>query len=356
VKKENSIQMKNTTKPLRVIHSSAPLRINDIGGWTDTWFAQDGFVLNQAVSPRVEVEIRVFENRENKKERVQVCAENYGATFWVDPGNPSYDTHPFIQGAIHSLTLPGEAALEITIRSQAPGGSAVGTSASVCVALLGGLGRLTQARHSPAEIVSLAHRVETEKLKLQSGVQDQICAAHGGICFIHVHRYPAFRVDRLVLDERNWRELDRRLSLIYLGRSHSSSALHDKVIAFLERKGARFAPLRKMSHLAQEAKDHLLRGDLEALGEAMSQNTECQRSLHPDLVSEEADQVIALARAHGAAGWKVNGAGGKGGSVTLLGSPEDGLRQRMLQEIDRLGKGIRSIPISLSLTGLEVRE
>jgi hypothetical protein len=23
----------------RLIHSKAPLRINDIGGWTDTWFA-----------------------------------------------------------------------------------------------------------------------------------------------------------------------------------------------------------------------------------------------------------------------------------------------------------------------------
>ena len=45
---------------LRVINSRAPIRVCDIGGWTDTWFAQHGKVLNMAVSPRVEVQIEVF--------------------------------------------------------------------------------------------------------------------------------------------------------------------------------------------------------------------------------------------------------------------------------------------------------
>ncbi|MFQ6109055.1 MAG: GHMP kinase, partial [Candidatus Aminicenantales bacterium] len=176
--------------PFIIIHSSTPLRINDIGGWTDTWFSGKGNVLNMAVSPQVEVQINVFENREKKEERVLVRAENYGETFLVHPEKPDYRRHPLLQGAINSLPIPMDYELDIRIHSRVPAGSSTGTSASVCVALLGALDALTPGRHPPEEIASLAHRVETDKLKLQSGIQDQICAAYGGVCFIHMYRYP----------------------------------------------------------------------------------------------------------------------------------------------------------------------
>ena len=41
--------------PLRVISSVAPIRIADLGGWTDTWFAKHGRVLNIVVYPYAEV-------------------------------------------------------------------------------------------------------------------------------------------------------------------------------------------------------------------------------------------------------------------------------------------------------------
>ena len=40
------------------------------------------------------------------------------------------------------------------------------------------------------------------------------------------------------------------------------------------------------------------------------------------LISPTSDALIDIARAHGAIGWKVNGAGGDGGTVTLLGSDD----------------------------------
>ena len=38
--------------------SLAPIRIFDLGGWSNTWFAKHGAVLNIAVSPYAECRIR----------------------------------------------------------------------------------------------------------------------------------------------------------------------------------------------------------------------------------------------------------------------------------------------------------
>ena len=72
---------------------------------------------------------------------------------------------------------------------------------------------------------------------------------------------------------------------------------------------------------AAKSRDAVYASDLAALGRAMIENTEAQARLHPDLVSAGAHQVIELAQAHGALGCKVNGAGGDGGSLTLLMGP-----------------------------------
>ncbi len=341
-------------KPIKTIHAIAPIRINDIGGWTDTWFAQQGKVLNMAVFPLVEVRVQVLENKEKVDQRVLVRLENYGESLWIKPENPAFDQHPLIQGAINSLPIPKDVMLHISLFSHVPAGSSTGTSASVCVTLLGALSQLTRQNHQANEIAYMAHRVETEKLGLQSGIQDQMAAAHGGICFIDMFQYPEATVTKLDLNEALLEELSQRTSLIYLGHSHSSSAMHEEVIAFLEEKGAQFTIIQALRSLAEQAKNHLLDGDLEAFGDVMIRNNECQRSLHSGLISEEADSVIAVAKKHKAAGWKVNGAGGKGGSLTILSSQDEKRREGMLEEINSLGKGIRSIPISLARFGITV--
>jgi D-glycero-alpha-D-manno-heptose-7-phosphate kinase len=344
--------------PLRLIHSRAPLRANDLGGWTDTWFAKEGCVLNLAFAPSVEVEVKAFPNDERAAARVLVRAENYGETFVMDPARPSLEPHGFLQHTIATLAPPETWRVEVNIYSPVPAGISTGTSASICVALLGAFGRLAGRDLGRDEVVSLAHGVETVKLKQQSGIQDQICAAHGGISFIEMPRYPDARVERLELPERVSEELGRRLLVVYLGRPHSSSAIHEQVIARLEsgEDPGQWRQLETMKRLAREARDHLLAGDLEAYGKAMSENTECQRALFDGLVSSDADAVIDVCRRHGASGWKVNGAGGQGGSLALLAGADDRKRHLLGEAINALGGGIRTLPAWLSPSGLTVWE
>jgi len=340
----------------KLIHARAPLRVNDIGGWTDTWFAREGWVLNMAIAPPVEVQVKVFENRERRKKRVLLHTENYGESFWINPDRPAASPHPLLQSLIARLRPAEALKLEVNLYSPVPAGISAGTSAAVSVALLGALSYLNEGEIVLKDIISLAHRVETEDLSQQSGVQDQICAAYGGVCFIHMYRYPHSRVERLDLDPWIWEELNRRLCLIYLGKPHLSSAIHERVIARLRGGGAEWKTLERLKELPALAKTALLEGDLAALGAVMVENTECQRHLCKELVSSRADAVAAVARKFEASGWKVNGAGGKGGSMTILASPDDGLKRKMLRAIVRLGNGIRPLPASLSATGLEAWE
>jgi len=47
------------TVSTRIVNSVAPIRICDLGGWTDTWFAEHGNVLNISVYPYVQCQMVV---------------------------------------------------------------------------------------------------------------------------------------------------------------------------------------------------------------------------------------------------------------------------------------------------------
>jgi D-glycero-alpha-D-manno-heptose-7-phosphate kinase len=177
----------------------------------------------------------------------------------------------------------------------------------VSVALLAALGVPRR------ELATRAHRVETEHLGLQSGVQDQAAAAYGGASWIEI-TYPTAIRGAISVPAAAWRELDGRLLTVFLG-AHQSSDVHDQVITGLATDPSALESLRRCAHVAAAA---LSAGNLHAYGDALVANTEAQRALHPALVNDDAQAVIDAAASAGALGWKVNGAGGAGGSVTIV--------------------------------------
>lgn len=336
----------------RVINAVAPIRICDLGGWTDTWFAETGAVLNIGVYPYAEVQISAIENAPGDQGRITINAENFGDRYHVGVSPEEYGRHPLIEASIDIMDLPRDLSFEVNLYSSAPAGCSTGTSAAVTVALLGALDMLTPGMHTPHEIASIAHRVETEKLGLQCGIQDQLCSAYGGICFIEMFNYPYASVSQLQIPNSVWWELERRLVLVYLGKTHSSSQVHGQVIDRLDRKDADKSALEPLRRAAREGKEAIYKGDLKAFGRCMIDNTEAQAALHPALVSEDARAVIELAREHGALGWKVNGAGGEGGSLTILCPPQGERKRHFLEALPSLGKSFEEIPTYFSRIGL----
>jgi len=334
-----------------IIQCSAPIRICDLGGGTDTWFAGSGKVLNIAVFPSVEVTV-VAGRKRARDPQITIHAENYRDTYALKRRARTWTKHPLIEAGFRLFRLPSGLHLDVTIFSAAPAGASTGTSASVSVAVLGALDLLGQRSLTSYELAAKAHYIESALLKLQSGIQDQLCAAYGGINFIEMSRYPEASVSPVVLPEELTWELESRLLLIYLGRPHSSSAVHETVIRRLEESPRFRRYLEPLREAAAAGKAALLRCDLGAFGEAMAANTRAQQKLHPELVGDRARQVIALAREHGVSGYKVNGAGGAGGSVTLLLKPGAREKHARIAAIEAANPDFRNLPIRLAPQGL----
>jgi len=337
------------------VTATAPVRTCDCGGWTDTWFARHGAVFHVAVNPGVRVVVHVEAAPPGPPAPVLLAAENYGDRYMFRPGMRPWVRHALLEAAIESVGVPHGLALEVSVRSAVPPGASTGTSAAVCVALVGALRALWGKKSDPDAVARAAHAVEVHHLGQQSGVQDQYAAAHGGVNYVEIGEYPHAVRHAVAMTDEVRAALDAQLLLVYLGRTHSSTAVHQEVIAGLDRPGSPGrAALDELRRAAAAARAAVEAGDLAALGTAMRGCTEGQRRLHPSLIGADAQRAIDAVSAHGALGWKVNGAGGEGGSLAILCPPGEAERAGIEAAIAQASNTYRVIPTSIAPVGLQV--
>ena len=336
---------------VRIINSIAPTRICDVGGWTDTWFSRRGCIFSIAVYPYVEVQVKVYP-RTNEENQLIVNLENFGESFALNPQNIHYEYYPLIEAAIDSVDIPGDKFCEVNVFSNMPPGASTGTSGSLTVALIGALDALTEGHLSVSETARLAHEVETVKLKQQSGIQDQFCAAFGGVNFIEMREYPYATVSPLSIADNILLELERRLILVYIGTPHDSSAIHKKVIEKLGNDAENSPYMIELRRLASKVKSCLYDGDFINFGDCLNKNTQVQREMHPYLVCDKLENIIDICRSYGALGCKVNGAGGDGGTITVLTDGDTNKKRKLMKELT--DKGFSIIPVYLAKQGLRV--
>lgn len=325
--------------------ATAPVRVADVGGWTDTWFAERGAVCSIAVGPGASAEVVVRNGRGDGEPSVRLWAPDLGVSSWVGPSvdgwsRPEPGVQPLLEhtvgevaGRLPAGTVgPDGIGLDVTVSAAVPPGSSLGTSASVLVALLAALEAVTSAgQPDPSALAARAHAIEVERAGRESGVQDHWAAAWGGVSWIEVDPFPHVQRREVVLPAATTAALAARLVTVHLGGGHDSSVLHRVVIDAAEAgDGGVLDVLRELRALAALAARRLEAGDLDGWGAVLTAATQEQTRLHPALVGDAARAVTDLAALHGVGGWKVNGAGGAGGTVTLL-APADPVRADALR-------------------------
>ncbi len=328
----------------KIIFSRAPVRICDIGGWTDTWFYKTGAVFNIAVD--LYSYVRIIENGTNQ---INIISENLNQSTTIENINNKieYDGNlDLLKAAVKRMEINN--GLDIIVRSEAPPGSGTGSSASIAVALIAALGHYSNINLKKHEISKLAHKLEIEELKLESGVQDQYAAAYGGINFMEI-QYPSVKISNIIIDEWRLCELECQLILVYLG-ARSSNEMHKAVIENYK-KGQKetIKALEVMKNCAFEMKRIINSADIKEIGEVINNNWEAQIKLHPLMLDSRIKKLEKIAFENKAIGFKCNGAGG-GGSVTILAGigHEYSLKKKIIEN------GFSTIlPIKLNFKGVQ---
>ena len=299
-----------------IIMARAPVRNADLGGWRDTRLFSSGKVLNMAIRLYTYVSLVPM-----KEKGIRIESHDIGGTEYIrNLRDIEYaGTLGLLKAAVGSSGARG--GFKLIVRSEAPPASGLGSSAALAVAVLGALYRYQGKNLLPHHIAMNAQRLETELLGLECGVQDQFCAAYGGINYMDV-RYPDAHVLPVPVSDGFLCALEASLLVVYTGKSHFSSATHQKVIEEYEKKNPRvMGAFDRLARTAAVGMDALLKGSLQELAGATNDNWEQQKLLHPSITTPEVENLRTSVFTHGALGFKLNGAGA-GGTATVICAPD----------------------------------
>jgi D-glycero-alpha-D-manno-heptose-7-phosphate kinase len=212
-----------------------------------------------------------------------------------------------------------EPPLFIATASDLPASSGLGSSSSFAVGLLYALHSMRGENVSAGQLAEEACHVEIEMLKRPIGKQDQYAAAFGGLNYIE------FRTDGRVRLDHVWLPGDGVTTLFEKSMLFWTGVQRDASVILTEQRG-NIATTREtliaMRDMAGRCRDLLLSApdDPRPLADLLDEGWRAKRSLASRISSSVIDAQYDRARAAGALGGKLAGAGG-GGFLYLVVEP-----------------------------------
>lgn len=298
----------------KIIRARAPLRLSFGGGGTDVPPFVDrrgGLVLNATINRYAYCTIAP-----NTTGAITLRSLDYGdeVTYHVDDEVPPFDYQmDLAKGVIRRLGVDRQrVGFELFTHADCPPGSGLGASSTMVVALIGAFERWLRLGLDRYEIARLAHDVEREDLGIKGGRQDHYCAAFGGFNFMEFTADEAL-VNPLRMPPEWVSELEYSLVLAYTGTSRQSSdIIADQIRNFAEGQLDPVQAMEATKATASEMKRLLLKGEFRAFGEALHEAWAAKKRMSGKISNPHIDRIYDAARAAGALGGKISGAGGGG--------------------------------------------
>lgn len=303
-----------------MIISRTPFRISFFGGGTDypAWYMQHGgAVLSATIDKYCYLTCRYlppfFEHRirlvYSKIENCQTVDEI---------------KHPSAREILRFLEI--ERGVEIHHDGDLPARSGMGSSSSFTVGLLNALYALQGRMPGKHQLASEALHIEQTRLRETVGSQDQVATAYGGFNHISFLQNGEFSVRPMTLPPARIKDLNDHLMLFYTGIKRTASDVAESYVPSLDEKRRQ---LRIMKDLVDEAIAILTSGQsLNAFGDLLNEGWQVKRSLGARITNSLVEDMYGAARANGALGGKLLGAGG-GGFLLLFVEPE---KQQQVKE------------------------
>jgi D-glycero-alpha-D-manno-heptose-7-phosphate kinase len=315
------------------IRASAPLRISFVGGGTDFphYFERHGgAVLSATIDHAAHVRVQP---RTDRQVRIRSLDLGHLVEYHLERG-PVYDgVMDLPKAAIERLSVP--TGVDVDIASDAPPGSGLGGSSALVTACVGALAMLLDRTMTPREVAAFSYTIEREDLGIAGGWQDQYAAAFGGF---NLFEFGAggVSVHPLDLSAEAIAELGSHLMLCYTGNVRTDLGLIDAQIRmFQDGREDTIVGMKQLQTIAFEMRHELEAGHVERLGPMLREAFESKKLMNPQIAEGTTiEHLLSVARAEGASGGKLCGAGG-GGYLLLACAPEhqDGVRAAL----ERLG-------------------
>jgi D-glycero-alpha-D-manno-heptose-7-phosphate kinase len=295
-----------------LIISQTPYRVSFAGGGTDlpAFYTQEsGAVLSVAinqhmyvtVSPRFDASTRVAYTRTEIADTVDEVQ------------------HTIVREALKQTGLGKH--LEITTVGDVPAGTGLGSSSSLAVGLLNALYAYKGEMTSPGKLAELACHIEIDLLKNPIGRQDQYAAAFGSLNYIEFNQDHSVDVEPVPVRPETLYELEQRVLLFYTQSQRDANEILAKQSASSSEKET-YKVLCAMKQLAAEMRAEITgKADLDDFAALLHEGWELKRSIGHGISNKMIDDWYNAARAAGAQGGKLLGAGG--GGFLLLMAPLD---------------------------------
>ncbi len=284
-----------------MIITQTPLRISLAGGGSDfpEFFRQEGgAVVSLAIDKYVFVIVK-----ERFDDRIYI---NYSIKEIVDRVDDI--RHDLVREAMRKTGLTR--GLEITTLSDIPSeGTGLGSSGSVTVGLLNAFYTHRGVQVPAEQLAREACEIEVDLLKKPIGFQDQYIAAYGNLRSFEFGPGNDVRVEPLAVPGARKRELVQNMLLFFTNRTRNSESILEE-----QRRNipVRLEELRALKAAAFEVRRHLVSESLADIGPILHSSWERKRRLASGVSSPEIDAIYDRARASGATGGKLTGAGGGG--------------------------------------------
>ena len=296
-----------------MIISRTPFRVSLFGGGTDypDWYrTHGGAVLAGTIDKYCYLTCRYLPPFFEHRIRVVYSKIENCQTF-------EEVKHPAVREALRLLHV--DRGVEIHHDGDLPARSGMGSSSAFTIGLLHALHALKGELVSKQQLALEGIRLEQEILKETVGSQDQVLAAHGGLNHVSFMPSGEISVRPLTLSRERLDALNAHLMLFYTGIKRTASDVAATYVAGIDERRRQ---LRLMRGLVDEALG-LLAGeeDLRALGTLLHEGWSAKRSLSESVSNGDVDRFYDQARAAGAIGGKLLGAGG-GGFLLLFAPPE----------------------------------
>jgi D-glycero-alpha-D-manno-heptose-7-phosphate kinase len=319
----------------RVIISRTPLRMSFVGGGTDMavfYRRHGGAVISTSINRYVYVTVNT-----KFDERLRI---SYSRT--EDVSSADDVAHPIVRAVLRKLGIGG--GIEITSIADVPShGTGLGSSSAFCVGLLNVLhaygGRYVERRRLGAE----ACEIEIDVLGEPIGKQDHYASALGGLNYIRFNPDDSVEVLPLTHMRSLAEDIQRSLITLYTGIGRQASAILECQRSNVDGGAGKQDSLKQMLALVEDLRRELEKGNAASLGEILHEAWLIKRSLANRISSEVIDGWYGRARAAGAIGGKILGAGG--GGFMLLSAPPDRHEAicRALPELRRMEFGFERL-------------